>query len=457
MKKYRFFSFLLALLLFTSLLPCSTGAIEDINIDAPIALLMDANYDEVLYTKNADVKAAPASITKVMTALLTVEAIERGELSLNTIVTASEEAAAIPYGSSTSNIVAGEQMTVEDLLYCLMLPSANEAAQILGEAVSGSIPAFVDLMNQRARELGCHSTHFVNAHGFDEEGHYTTARDIYIFSKEAFKHDIFQTVVYTSVHKVPATNKSKEREMYNSNALVSQWRYPGYRYDKVIGGKTGSTGDAGLCLMAAAKNGDDYLISVVLGAELIRDDRGNVVDRKQFSESRRLLVWGFKSFKRVTLSQDDKPVASMPVTLSQQTDTVMLQSQGSITRTLPVDLDEGQLEYNTALFYESIQAPVEEGQILGTMTISYEGEVLGTMDLVACTSVERSEFLYQKDRIEQFFKKSGTQIALAGVSLLAGLVCLRLLVFRKRRRPYSSTGARRNSGQNRNVRRDDRW
>lgn len=453
MKKYRFFSLFLALLLFAGILP-PAYAIEDINIDARCALLMDANYDEVLYAKNADVRAAPASITKVMTALLTVEAIERGELSLGTVITASETAASIPPGSSTSNIVAGEQMTVEDLLYCLMLPSANEAAQILGEAVSGSIPEFVELMNQRARELGCQSTHFMNAHGFDEEGHYTTARDIYIFSKEAFRHEIFRTVVYTSVHKVPATNKSKEREMYNSNALVSQWRYPGYRFDKVIGGKTGSTGDAGYCLMAAAEDGDEYLISVVLGAETILDDRGYVVDRKQFSESRRLLVWGFKSFKRVTLSQDGKPVTSMPVTLSQQTDTVMLQPQGSITRTLPVDLDEEHLERDIALFYESVQAPVEEGQVLGTMTISYEEDVLGTMDLVACTSVERSEFLYQKERIEQFFKKSGTQIVLGSVILLAGIVCLRLLVFRKRRRPYSSTGARKTGSQNRN---DNRW
>lgn len=453
MKKYRFFSLFLALLLFAGILP-PAYAIEDINIDARCALLMDANYDEVLYAKNADVRAAPASITKVMTALLTVEAIERGDLSLGTVITASEAAASIPPGSSTSNIVAGEQMTVEDLLYCLMLPSANEAAQILAEAVSGSIPEFVELMNRRARELGCQSTHFMNAHGFDEEGHYTTARDIYIFSKEAFRHEIFRTVVYTSVHKVPATNKSKEREMYNSNALVSQWRYPGYRFDKVIGGKTGSTGDAGYCLMAAAEDGDEYLISVVLGAETILDDRGYVLDRKQFSESRRLLVWGFKSFRRVTLSQDGKPVTSMPVTLSQQTDTVMLQPQGSITRTLPVDLDEEHLERDIALFYESVQAPVEEGQVLGTMTISYEGDVLGTMDLVACTSVERSEFLYQKERIEQFFKKSGTQIVLGSVILLAGIVCLRLLVFRKLRRPYSAAGAKKTGSQKRN---DNRW
>lgn len=453
MKKYRFFSLFLALLLFAGILP-PAYAIEDINIDARCALLMDANYDEVLYAKNTDVRAAPASITKVMTALLTVEAIERGDLSLGTVITASEAAASIPPGSSTSNIVAGEQMTVEDLLYCLMLPSANEAAQILAEAVSGSIPEFVELMNRRARELGCQSTHFMNAHGFDEEGHYTTARDIYIFSKEAFRHEIFRTVVYTSVHKVPATNKSKEREMYNSNALVSQWRYPGYRFDKVIGGKTGSTGDAGYCLMAAAEDGDEYLISVVLGAETIMDDRGYVLDRKQFSESRRLLVWGFKSFRRVTLSQDGKPVTSMPVTLSQQTDTVMLQPQGSITRTLPVDLDEEHLERDIALFYESVQAPVEEGQVLGTMTISYEGDVLGTMDLVACTSVERSEFLYQKERIEQFFKKSGTQIVLGSVILLAGIVCLRLLVFRKRRRPYSAAGAKKTGSQKRN---DNRW
>ena len=162
MKKYRFPSLLLAVLVMVQLLSLPAFALEEPQLSCSNAILVDANYDEVLYEKGGYDKVYPASITKVMTALLTLEAIDRGEISAQTQVTASQSAVTVPEGSSTADIQAGETLTVEQLLYCLLLPSANEAAQILAETVGGDIPTFVEMMNQRAQELGCQNTHFAN-------------------------------------------------------------------------------------------------------------------------------------------------------------------------------------------------------------------------------------------------------------------------------------------------------
>lgn len=450
MKKYRLLSALFAIALLTSLLvPFSSFALEEPELTARCALLVDANYDEVLYEKSAREKAYPASITKVMTALLVCEAIERGELSADQMITASttSQEGLHPNGS-TANIKAGEVMSVEDLLYCLLLPSANEAANILAEAVSGDVTTFVALMNRRAQELGCTGTHFVNPHGLHDDDHYTTAYDIYLFMKAALEHPLFQTVVYTSVHEVPETNMSAMRTLYNSNGLVSQWQYRGYRYEKCIGGKTGTTDEAGRCLVAAAVDGDDYLISVILGAEAVTREDGTT-DLRQFTESSTLLKWGFANFQRVTISKGDTPVAQVDVTLSQEADSVMVKPVGEFSRTLPVDMDLNDIDSTITLFQNTVEAPVEEGQVLGTMTLSYEDEVYGTLDLVAVNSVARSDFLYRQAQIQAFFAKSGTKLILAAVFLILVLIILRLAVFRKRRRPSSAGRRSRYSGKRR--------
>lgn len=450
MKKCRLFSTLLAAVILTSLLtPFSALAIEAPEVTARHALLVDANYDEVLYEKSAREKAYPASITKVMTALLVCEAINRGELSAGQVVTASiTSQEGLHANGSTANIKPGEEMSVEDLLYCLLLPSANEAANILAEAVSGDVTSFVALMNRRAQELGCTGTHFMNPHGLHDDDHYTTAYDIYLMLKAAMEQPLFQTVTYTSVHEVPATNVSKERTLYNSNGLVSQWQYKGYRYDKCIGGKTGTTDEAGRCLASAAVDGDEYLICVILGTEPGKRADGST-DLRQFSESSALLKWGFQNFQRTTISKGDTPVAQVAVTLSQEADCVMVKPVGEFSRTLPVDMDLDDIGSTIALFSETVEAPVEEGQVLGTMTLSYGDEIYGTLDLVAVNSVERSDFLYRQAQIEAFFAQSGTKLILAAVLIIAVLVILRLMVFRKRRRPAAAGRRGRYSGKRR--------
>lgn len=204
---------MLSVLLAALFLTPQAYALEEPTLDARNALLMDETNGRMLYGKAEKEKAYPASITKIMTALLVLEAVDRGDLSASQPITASYEAAnSIDEDSSTAGIEEGEVLTVEQLLYCLLIVSANEAANILAEAVSGSVMDFVALMNQRAAELGCEGTHFTNTNGLPDPDHYTTAWDIYLIAREAMKHDLFMTICGSKSYDVPATNKSDVRE-----------------------------------------------------------------------------------------------------------------------------------------------------------------------------------------------------------------------------------------------------
>ena len=239
---------------------------------------------------------------------------------------------------------------------------------------------------------------------------------------------------------IPATNLSEERTVRNTNALTSNWTYTGYLYRRGTGGKTGSTDEAGKCLVETAKDGDTYLISVILGSGPVTDANGE--ERQgQFYETIRLLDWGFDNFRRVTLAPEGTLVAKVKVNLSTQADEVNVKPQGEVTRTLPKDVDLDRVEMVPRLFSESVDAPVEAGQVLGTMVLSYEGTEYGTLDLVADTSVERSQLLYYKSQVEHFFQNSGVKLILAVVLIVGAVVLLRLLVLRRSRRYRAGMGA----------------
>ena len=455
MKKYRFLSLLLLIPMVLSLV-LPAAALEEPEVYCDHAVLLDANHGEVLYDKNAYERAYPASTTKIMTALLVLDAIEAGQLTADTVLTAGEtRMQGIPSGSGyvVSNLKLGEQLSVEELLYCLLLPSAADAANVLAVAVDGSIEAFVDHMNRKAGELGCQGTHFTNPSGVHNEEHYSTAYDLSLIMTAAPEYDLFRTIIGTAVHTVPATNLSEERLFYNSNGLISNWTYSGYTYDKCIGGKTGNTDEAGRCLVAAAEDGDTLLVSVILGSGPVEVPGEADLKQGQLLGSRNLLEWGFDSFERVTLTQEDTPVAQVSVTMSRQADSVMVKPQGSITLTLPKDLDLEQIETEVTLHAKEVEAPVEAGEVLGTMTLTYEDELLGTLDLVAVTSVERSDLLYKKAQFISFFQTWWVQLILAAVLVLAAVVLLQLLVLRKRRRYRAGAGSRRSRGNYRGRRR----
>ncbi len=432
----RFFSlFLSAVLLAGLLLPITAFALTDpMDVAATAALLVDADYGDVLYDQNAHAQRYPASITKVMTALLTLEAVGRGELALDTVVTAQASAQnGLSADGSSQNLKTGEQLTVEELLYCMLVASANEAGNILAETVSGSVDSFVEQMNKRAAELGMENTHFSNPHGLHNAEHYTTAYDISLMATEALKHDTFRTIVATEEYRIPATNLSGERHFYNTNALLSNWKYIGYTYSSAIGVKTGSTPEAGQCLVSAAVENGRTLIAVVLGAENVANADGTV-SRQAFSESKRLLQWGFQNFSRKVILDSTDLLTEVNVTLSDEASYVVAHPDGTLEATLPKDLQPENFVKTITLNTESVEAPVEKGQVLGTVTVSYEGKEYGTLNLVAANSVARSELLYNIARFKAFLGQLWVRIVILAVILLILLLIIRRYILGGRRR-----------------------
>ena len=451
MKKSRLLSLFLALILVLSLAaPFASAAeggsgsaiLDGMAVDAKAAILVDPDTDEILYELNAHDKMYPASITKVMTCLLTLEAVDRGELSLDQTVTASQAIhTGIGDNASTADIKEGEQLRIIDLLYAALIPSANEACNVMAEAVSGDIATFVDLMNQRAAELGMTGTHFANTHGYHDDNHYTTAYDVYLMSKEAMKHETFRTIVSSLNYTMPATNMHpEERIVRSTNALISNWNTRGYLYQYATGVKTGHTPEAGYCLSAAATKEDRNLMSVVMGCERVPGTTGSE-GFTYFSETIRLLDWGFNNFTRQTMLDGTKrDIPEVEVTRGKNTNYVTLEPQGEVTALLPKDVSPEICQYDDTLNAQSVEAPVEQGQQLGTISVSFNDKVYGTLPLVASISVERDPWLYRLDRLQKFFDQLWVKILLVVILVVIAFLLLRRLFFRGRRNRYGGYG-----------------
>ena len=432
-KRFLLLFFILALLLSAS---APAHAANGFNVDAQAALLIDVGSGEVLYEKNMHEQNYPASITKIMTALLTLEAVEAGNLSLDQEITAQESAFdGLSADGSTANIKAGETMSVENLLNCLLIVSANEASHILAEAVAGSTSAFVDMMNRRAEELGCADTHFVNPSGLHSDHHYTSAWDIYLVTAEAMKHEEFNTIVGRKAYTVPATNLSKERSLHSTNYLISTWRtgWPGYFYEEARGIKTGSTPEAGYCLVASAVRAKRQLVTVVLGAQRIKREDG-VVETRSFSETIRLFNHGFDDFKSMELIDTDEFICEVPVALSSEANYVVVRPGEGLRRMVPIDLTVEALARDIKLSAEIVDAPIAEGDVLGSMSVSYEGVVYGTVPLIALNDVSASRILTMERDVKAFLRQPWIKYAVSGIVLLVLIVII--LVLRTRSRRY---------------------
>ena len=455
MKKYRILSLLLAGLLALSI-TCPALALDDPRPNCRAAIVVDGDNEEILYELNARQRMYPASITKIMTSLVVLDAVAAGQISLDTPVTASAQAVDLPWDSSTAEIKAGETLTVLSLLYCDLLPSGNDACNILAEAVGGTTAEFVARMNAKAQELGMEGTQFMNPHGLHDPDHYTTAYDIYLMASAAMEDETFRTIVRSPSYTLPATNLQPERVIYSSNGLLSSFYSIGYTYGKAIGIKTGYTGEAGRCLASAAVDelGRTFYC-VVLGTEDSPDESG-VKQRWSFVESKRLLEWAFQNFRRITLLDQDTEnvLREVGVTLSDQADYVLAHPLGSIEATMPSDYDPKKAE----LFFDlpdTIEAPITAGDKLGTVTLEYDGQEYGTLDMVAGSSVDRSDFLYTVQQIQYYWSQWWVKAAVA-----AGVVLVLLLIFfltvvlprRKARRRYSRAGGRRPSSSYRGRR-----
>ena len=448
MKKHRllslFLSFVLLLPLFGAF---NADAYEDFDLDAKAGLLIEADTGEILYEKNAHQENYPASLTKVMVALLVFEAIDEGRLALTDSVTATETAfEGLSSDGSTANIVPGETMTVEQLLNCMLIVSANEACNILGEHIYGSVDAFVARMNERAAELGCEHTHFANATGLHNSQHYTTAWDLYLITREAMKHEKFMEICNSKSYTVPATNMTeKPRELHSTNFLISNWRARGYVYRDAQGIKTGSTPEAGYCLISSALRGSRHMISVVLGAERVTLEDGVTIQTRSFSETSRMFDWGFDNFSRRDILSSADLIQEVPVALSSEASYVATHAAEDLSCLLPNNIEPEDLERTVTLKSETVDAPVAAGDVLGTLTLSYKDTVYGETELLALNDVSASWFLTAQRRVVDFFAKPLVKVLLVVlVLLIVGLIVYTTMFSRRRRygrRRYSRAGS----------------
>jgi len=444
MKKYQFLSYLLCIVLVAAMLTAPALALEDPEPRCKAAIVVNGDTGEVLYSHNGYDRMYPASTTKIMTSLLVLEALERGDFTLETQVTASTSAiASISADSSTAGIKVGEILTVEQLLYCDMVSSANEACSILAELVGGSINEFAEMMNARAAELGMENSHFVNPHGLHDPNHYTSAYDLYLVAQEAMKHELFRTLVSTAKYVVPATNMSGQRTLRTTNSLIDNWRVAGYTYDKAIGIKTGFTTPAGRCLATAAVDSDGRTFyCIVLGAENVKEEDGTIT-YYQFSEPKRLLEWAFDSFEYTTIMDEKLVLREVPVTLA-DVDHVLVQPVGTVSKSMPVDYDPAKAEIIVDL-PESVEAPVRPDTVLGTVTLMYEGEELGKLDLVTKNNVPRSDTKYYMKLVEETVSKWWVKAIAIGVVVLIVFLIILIIALRgrSRRNRYSHSSRRR--------------
>ena len=355
----------IALLLAAALaLPGLSAQGAEASVTAPAAVLMEASTGRVLAEKEPHQQRPCASITKVMTLLLTFEAMEAGKLSLTDTLTASAHAASM--GGSDIWLEEGEQMTVDDLIKATVIMSANDAAVVLAEAVSGSEEAFVARMNERAKELGMADTVFQNCNGLDEEGHVTSAYDVALMSRELIRHEKVFDYTLTWMDSV----RGGETQLVNTNKLIRS-------YQGITGLKTGTTGQAGSCITATAERNGLSLIAVVLGADST-DHR--------FQDAAALLDYGFAGWKATV----PEAPALEPVPVARgMAPTVEAQVGESPSLLLEVS-ETGSVE--TEVLLEELTAPVKAGDVIGTVRYSLGGEVLAEVDITAAGDVEAVTF-----------------------------------------------------------------
>ena len=370
------------LMLILLLLPVQAQAVE-LDIEAPSALLMEKTTGEILYAKNEHEKMEPASVTKVMTLLLTMEAIEKGAISYDDVVTVSAYAASM--GGSNVYLAEGEQITVEDLLKAVCVASGNDASVALAEHVSGVTELFVAEMNNRAKELGMNDTHFVNCHGLPAEGHVSSAADIAIMSRELILNHPelrrFTTIWMDSL-------RGGEFQLANTNKLI---RF----YDGATGLKTGSTSSAGYCISATAQRDGMELIAVVLKG---------TTSQQRFEDAKTMLNYGFSTYALHTVDAAE-PFAPLPVHLGMQ-DSVALTLPESGRQVLVKKAQVSGLTQEVTL-PETVEAPVAQGQQLGTLTVSDGDAVVLEVPVLAAESVGKLTWweMYRRMLAELCFRR----------------------------------------------------
>lgn len=358
-------------------------------------LLVNLDTGVTVYSKEADKKRYPASLTKIMTYVVAADHIE----NFNTKITIKESALKSLEGTGSSLSAVSDnidkQLTVKQLLQCLMISSGNDAALVLADYVGGDsgIKGFVKMMNEKAKKLGCENTHFVNPHGLHNKDHYTTARDMYKISNYALSLPQFSDITNSVGYTIGDTYYGTTNHLIDSTS-------PEYYYQYAKGVKTGTTDEAGRCLVTTAV-ADGYSYIAILMHAPYNEEKG-IVDYYTMTDAADLFRWALTSITIRQIVTRDTPVCEEKVDLSWDKSSIQLSAEEDFSVLLPDSIKDEDITIKTNV-PSSIDAPVKEGDYVGTATVYYEGEKVSTFNLVADESVERSELLFVLDLFESVF------------------------------------------------------
>lgn len=420
------------------IVPASASYNSALDTSADIVYLISLDDGTVVFDKNADKQAAPASLTKVVTAILTIENCP----DLDTVITIKQSTMDALSGtdSSTAGLMAGEEVSIRNLLYCMLVKSANEAAEALADYIGGgSVSAFVDMMNAFAQDAGCENTHFMNPHGLDEVGHYTTAHDLAVLTRHALTLPLFAEITNTVNYKLPATNKSGERNLLSTNWMLNP-NFSTYYYKYAQGIKTGTTSNAGRCIISkASKDGYNYLC-VVMNAPLEDVTGDGNPDNCAFLECKKIFKWAFENLKLTKIADVTQIATVVDVKLSWSTDHVRLVPENDVTALVPVGTD------STGVMVEVIpeetptvlNAPIKKGDIVGKARILYAGEEIATVNLVSAEDVKMSVIKWVANGIQTILKSTVFKIIFAVIVLVLGVYIFMIVRYKRRKKRRKS-------------------
>ena len=418
---------LLSLILLFSIFSCSALALEELPmIEASAYIAVETGSNTVLFEHNADEQLYPASVTKLLTALVACDHLNLDDI----IVVAQEDVEGLYEQGSSVFLKNGEEVTFENMLKYLLVASGNDAANAIARTVGGSKEGFAEMMNQKAIELGCTGTEFTNPTGLPDDAHKTTARDIYLIAMEVLENPLLVEICGTAKLVFPATNLHDETTFYSTNYLISTAKDDRYFYEGATGMKTGWTGAAGMCLVATAERNDLNILTVVLGAPKREDG-----SQGSFTETTKLLDYCFANYKKDIFIPATEPICDVTINLAKK-------DEANLTLTLAEDYYDVLAKDTTReelsivpLTDAEITAPIKKGDILGTASIAYDGEIRATIDLIAANDVERSQTAYIFSQIKAFFSSLAFKIIIGVLlALIVLLIVIRTINVRRKRR-----------------------
>lgn len=420
-KRLTFFitiMLIIALLLPTVFaIPAAATYNGEVEFSAEIVYMENLDSNTVIFDKNSSKRTPMASLTKITTACVVLDNCD--DLDEEVKVSKTAIAALNGTNSSTAGTQVGEVLTVRQLLYLMLVRSANEASCILAEHVGGSIENFVGMMNEFAESLGLKNTHYVNTHGLDADDHYTTAEDLAVIIKYALQNETFCEIVSSPSYTQPATNKRKETTYTNTNNLLLS--NSSYYYEPCKGIKTGSTTNAGYCLASyATKNGYTYLCIIINAPYDYLNEEATIKTNFAFRETKEAYEWVFSNIKLKTICSTTDVIDVVNVDLARKTDHVRLVPANDVSTLMPANIDSSQLEIKTVpgSLDTDLKAPIKAGTVLGQAEIKYAGEIIETVDLVAGEDVERSGIAALKYGIKTFLKSKFMRFVYIGIALL---------------------------------------